>query len=222
MVRRICAIARAQGGVLSLILTLRTTVTAQESVSRTQDLRDSSETDSRVQQEYEANRLGLFVGTDARAKPKSADRWTLAYEGRDMKPLEGTAFYEKIGRPDLVRDYHLKQLAKIVLGVTGGLTLAYGVVLGLYAAGGSDFFKIPGWYPVAFIVGGTGLLVWGLLIDPNPVNELEARGLVDAYNQRLKDRLGLSSEREHRSAVRVAVAPMVSSAGGGLSLQLSF
>ena len=199
------------------------------------------------QQEYEINHLGLFQDAEASAEPaESRGRWTLAYQGKDMKPLEGSAFYERVGRSDLALAYQRKQGLKVGLTATGGIFFGLGVLVEVVAlaaasSGGcssSTYFGCIGsrieadaagkvaLIGLGLIAGGTGLLVGGFVINPNPVSDAEARRLVDEYNQRLKERLGVSakpeSTPEQREKVRIALAPAISTSGGGLSLQVSF
>ena len=50
--------------------------------------------------------------------------------GEDGKPLEGEAFYQKVGRADLVEAYQGGMRTKTVIGLAGGATLlAGGIVL---------------------------------------------------------------------------------------------
>ena len=88
---------------------------------------DASDLARLRQQEYEIDHLGLFADAEASAEPaKSRGRWTLAYEGKDMKPLEGSSFYEKVGRSDLALAYQRKQGLKVGLTATGGIFLGLG------------------------------------------------------------------------------------------------
>jgi len=208
---------------------------------------DASDLARLRQQEYQINHLGLFQDADASAESaESRSRWTLAYEGKDMKPLEGFAFYEKVGRSDLALAYQRKQGLKVGLTATGGIFFGLGVLfevgaLAAASSGGCSSSTYLGCVgsgigagaagTAAFIgfglIGvGTGLLAGGFVINPNPVGDAEARRLVDEYNQRLKERLGMSSELEstpeQREKVQIKVAPAISTSGGGLSLRVSF
>jgi hypothetical protein len=162
-----------------------------------------------------------------------------------LEPLEGPAFYEKLGRPDLVEAYRNREQLKNGLKILGGVTTAVGLVLGIAAVSsiGSDCVSTPsnwcfgprvsknsqligGLVGLGLVAGGTGMLVAGFVINPNPVDAVEARQLADEYNAKLKDRLGVASEfapaRQYRPPVRISVAPMLSTSTNGIALQLSF
>ena len=161
-----------------------------------------------------------------------------------LEPLEGPAFYEKLGRPDLVEAYRNREQLKNGLKILGGVTTAGGLVLGMAALfSGNDCVSTPsdwclaprvskssrltlGLVGLGLVAGGTGMLVAGFVINPNPVDAVEARQLADEYNAKLKDRLGVASEfapaRQYRPPVRISVAPMLSTSTNGIALQLSF
>jgi hypothetical protein len=74
--------------------------------------------------------------------------------------------------------------------------------------------------------GGTGMLVAGFVINPNPIDAIQARKLADEYNDKLRNSLGIESSIEssqrYRPPLRLTVAPLLSTSGGGLALHLSF
>src|SRR5262249_35034081 len=74
-----------------------------------------------------------------------------------------------------------------------------------------------------------GVSITGLAIavhfegDPPPLGESDARALADAYNQRLRTKLGLPPRVSHRALLRdVTVAPYVSAGDGGLVVRARF
>ncbi|RKH64751.1 hypothetical protein, partial [Corallococcus aberystwythensis] len=148
--------------------------------------------------------------------PKTVARWTLPYEGKHKKPLEGVAFYEKLGKADLVDEYQSNMRKKILIGVAGGATMVAGsaLILGVLGPkdkdcdlGRPDFsacvrgnldrgdkrltLSLIG-MGVALV--GVGVLTYGVWLTPHPVAPYKARELADGYNQQLQRELGLSDD----------------------------
>ncbi|MCE9572876.1 MAG: hypothetical protein K8W52_06945 [Deltaproteobacteria bacterium] len=173
-------------------------------------------------------------------------RWTAS---RGEVPLEGTAFYEAIGRPDLVRAYHRRgRIGVAALVVSGGLIVGSLVVAtrsptvapDYSGCQPSDFFcrmsaesaadeqsrdKAKPYIAAAtiMILGsgvGVGVGIWYLL-RKHPVGEAEARRLGAEYNRKLRADLGLSAARS-QARRSIAWAPYVTPTGAGLALGGSF
>jgi len=160
-------------------------------------------------------------------------------------PLEGSAFYEKIGRRDLLETYQRRVQLKNGLKILGALTTAAGLVLSVAAFTSNNDCPNPsrdswcigsgisknrqlaaGLIGAGLAAGGTSMLVAGFVINPDPVDAREARQLADEYNQKQTNASGDRSEAEaakkSQATVQIAVAPLASKSGGGLALQLSF
>ncbi len=159
-------------------------------------------------------------------------------------PLEGSAFYEKIGRRDLLETYQRRVQLKNGLKILGTLTTAVGLVLSVavftsnndcpnpsrdFQCIGSGIGKnrqlAVGLIGVGLAAGATGMLVAGFVINHDPVDARGARQLADEYNQKQTNASGDRSEGEaakSRAKVQIAVAPLASKSGGGVALQVSF
>lgn len=179
-------------------------------------------------------------------------RTTLPYEGKFKKPLEGDAFYQKVGRQDLVQAYQDKMTTKTVLGVTGGAAALVGAIVGIngIAAKNEDCGSTTNYTNFqacfdrnsqrfdekqkTFLTGmgisaaGLGLLMVGIFINPHPITPSEARELADDYNKKLKAGLGLSEDGkpiappERPAALQARFSPVFRSDGGGLVLSGTF
>jgi hypothetical protein len=160
----------------------------------------------------------------------SVSRWSVPYEGKFKKSLEGKAFYERLGRKDLVAAYEKRIATKATLGVLGGAAVVGGGLLmyqGLTAKHedcdvfssswdactaandrrfSSGLKKAGVGLGVMAVVGG-GLLGGALLMNPHPVNGSQARELADAYNKQLRVDLGL--EEDGDAPKRPSVPPVL-------------
>lgn len=174
-----------------------------------------------AQEQYELRHIGF---DDFVAVPTSSlatyttpvARWSVPYEGKYRKPLEGEAFYQKVGRADLVEAYQGRMRTKAVIGLAGGATLlAGGIVLFSGISRNTedcDAFS-PGFgacmdrnqrsfdsgrsraqLGAVIAAAGTGLLFYAFMRDAHPVTASEARELADVYNKQLRTELGLSDE----------------------------
>lgn len=127
------------------------------------------------------------------------------YEGSMQRRLSMPEFFEKVGRPDLAARYVTRASVRDALTVGGAAV----VVLGLVTAGAlldarsgdcltSSCSATHSDQVAAALAGGGGallgggLIAGGLLVDPMPVGDQEARDLARDHNQKLKASLGLS------------------------------
>ncbi|OJH36702.1 hypothetical protein BON30_32430 [Cystobacter ferrugineus] len=175
---------------------------------------------------------------------------TLPYEGKFKKPLQGDAFYQKVGRTDLVEAYHGKMTFKTVLGVVGGGALVGGIIAGVAGSAANkaedcdafnDFSACfdRNWERAdrrraAFVTGlgisgaGIAVLAAALFINPHPVTPSEARELADGYNKQLRSDLGLSEDGKpvapprSPSTIQARFSPVFRADGGGLLLSGTF
>jgi len=196
--------------------------------------------------EYDLHYIGFddFL-TEDNGLPR---HWTIPYEGKFKKPLDGVAFYEKLGRQDLVESYESKAKLKAGLEIAG-LAVAVGGIVYMVAEAASQGHQDcgvasspnfsacvaqnanQGVSATPFIIGtgtalvGGSLVLAGASIDPNPVDTVEARQLADAYNQGLKAQAETSSIEKPASkapGVALTLAPIVEPSGAGLGLTLRF
>ncbi|RKH57741.1 hypothetical protein [Corallococcus llansteffanensis] len=179
--------------------------------------------------------------------PKTLGRWSIPYEGKHKKPLEGVGFYEKLGRADLVAAYQSNVRKKVVIGVVGGATMVAGMGLVLGGLGPRDEdcdIGRPDFSAcirrnldrgdkrltlsmVGMGVGlvGVGVLTYGVWLNPHPIEPYQARELADGYNQQLQGELGLSEDpartpqtRKFPGLIQASLSPTVGPDGGGLQL----
>lgn len=171
-------------------------------------------------EQYEQQYIGFDDVIAVRATTGTVvSQTTIPYEGKYKKPLEGDAFYKKLGRADLVQAYEGKVALKTVLGILGGGALVGGAIYGITSlnAKDEDCSQYFGDYAShsacfdrnlargdqqrgAFVAGlgisaaGIGVLAAAILINPHPVTPSEARELADGYNKKLKTDLGLAED----------------------------
>ncbi len=164
--------------------------------------------------------------------------WSIPYQGKYRKPLEGADFYEAVERHDLTDLYRKKRNLKTGLIVAGLLGSSAGYVLLLYGivAAGTEVCTGPydcnTEYDFTLAGVGAGIALVGSIVwlvaasmNPHPIDATEARRIADQHNQRLRDRLGLSNDS---AALDIPQAPKArfswdayaSQGGAGLSLRL--
>jgi hypothetical protein len=203
------------------------------------------DTPTRPQIDYDLNYIGfddfLVVGPHF-----GAQRWTIPYEGKFKKPLDGAAFYEKLGRQDLVQSYESRSRLRTGLMIAGVAVAAGGIAyatIGMASnhldcgnlsspgfsacvAHGANFDATP------LIIGGVvtlvggGVFLGGASINPDPVDVVQMRQLAEQYNESLRGN-AMNSDPEPASGpsspeVRLAVSPVLGGSGGGLQLEMVF
>lgn len=139
------------------------------------------------------------------------------YHGKYHEPLEGSAFYEAIERPDLASSYRLRQALNITM-FAGGTALFF---YGFFA------FHDNGLLTIGSVLAGGVLGSIGFYRANDPVDEPTARRLADEHNRRLKRRLGLPTDLNPDQSPQPVmrgwrVSAVVSPAGGALALKLTF
>lgn len=153
--------------------------------------------------------------------------WMTPYRGKGRKSIDGSEFYEIVGRPDLASDYRTGRAWRTGFKVGSGVLLAGGLVF----AGMSLFHWVScdeGACDDAkneLIIGG-GLLggslamnLVGSAIHPHPITSDEARRMADEYNDQLKKELGLSAALQAPAdGIRAGLAALP---GGGAAMTLS-
>ena len=166
--------------------------------------------------------------------------------GKYHEPLASDDFYRRVGREDLAAQYDAANRVRVgviasSVVVTLG-SLAVGMVYAFQSAPScnpaasnfmgcldaqSDFEATHVRDGVLLSVGGslvgTGLMLAGLLDDPEPVSLAQRRELADEHNQKLRQELGLPVDPSARadapaSGPELAVAPLLSPTGGGVAL----
>jgi hypothetical protein len=178
------------------------------------------------------------------------NQWVVPYEGKYKKPLEGAAFYKKVGREDLVAAYHGKMGTKTVMGLLGGAAIVGGGLFTLTAIlseeqqcdpfspdysdcvtrndGLFDDRMVKSLIGLGIAGGGSALMTASFSIDPNPVTPSEARELADGYNKRLKVELGLAEEEAptedptRAPVIQARITPAIGPGGAGLVLSGTF
>ncbi len=160
-------------------------------------------------------------------------------KGEQNEPLEGPALYEYIGRKDLADQYRTKRLIR---GAVLGTSVA------VAAVGAWVFASRPActwrWTPIgedcsgvegersskltisiaSVAVAVAGFLYFGLSTS-HPVPWSTRKGLIDDYNQKLGEELGVVLVRDEEpppppEPTRYALEPWATGDGGGLSLRV--
>ncbi len=170
--------------------------------------------------------------------------WSIPYQGKLKKPLEGDEFYKTIGRQDLAEEYNNRKVLRWTLMVGGiGLEMA-GLIVGLTSIGNksdecesydysnpnkcsyykSDYTQL--WIGMGVMGAGIVSFFIGMFTPAHPISAYEGRQLADQYNKKLKQRLGLSSSRQNRltasAAWRFTLSSFSTNSGGGLNLSTRF
>ena len=167
-----------------------------------------------------------WVGIDAQTGVAVA-RWTVPYMGKYKKSLKGSKFYDALGREDLVKRFKQRTGVKVGLMAGGGLLLAGGMGLLMYSILGDvdvdeEFDNKPPLISgIALGVVGAAAMTWGVFFKRHPVKEEEALRLVDEYNTKLRDELGLTEEllrsyKKLSTFTDLALTPLALPGGGGL------
>lgn len=171
----------------------------------------------------------LHVVGDPRGERTSGDPDEVLM-GAGTRPLSGGTLYTTLGRRDLAQSYGTRSTAKVLLGLGGVAAAATGGAL-LYLSATSSCVKmvytspgavwdtclvrsVPDLTVPALGAGavGLGLLIWGLVLSPHPVDATELKGLIDEHNAHLRKELGVGSTPP------VTVVPVVGPGGGGVAL----
>jgi hypothetical protein len=190
----------------------------------------SAEARAEYEQKY------LDVGDQMAADGDSSTRYRV-YQGKYRKSITEADFYRLVGRPDHAdfakRRYQLQ--GGLVIG--GVVVLAVATFMGFLATldhceravndplygecvqmnRTQDRNRIV---RVALLLGGGGLAMSALLVNPHPAPPEEMRRLADEYNRALRNRL--TAGREKRSGLRLQAVPYAAPGGGGLVLRGAF
>lgn len=162
-------------------------------------------------------------------------RW-VAFRGDPSTTLEPREFYRVLGRDDLARAYGLRRAAMIGSYVVGGVALVVSGLLTISAVeGGSvcDLFTLGDrcvdiGSPLGPLVFSVGVSVAGIVMgyhfyrNPHPIDENDARTLADAYNQRLRGKLGLPVGIRRPLTRDLTLTPYVAGWDSGLVLRGRF
>jgi hypothetical protein len=162
----------------------------------------------------------------------------VVHQGDLDEDVEPTAFYAKVGRPDLAQGYTRRKYAMIGGFVASGAALAVGSALLFYELRDQcpmtlsyDAFTVCekdhrptfggplialGTSAIAFTVG-----IW-YFYHPHPISENDAKALADAYNQRLRRELGLPVVTREPLLHDVKLTPLVARGDAGLVLGARF
>ncbi len=109
------------------------------------------------------------------------------YQGRARRSLEGSAFYDVVGRPDLASAYRTRSAIRWTsLATSTALVVAGAVSIFVMEAtrDNRDFIL-----PISLFVGGAAAATVYPFLDPHPVSAREARELAEEHNERLRAEL---------------------------------
>jgi hypothetical protein len=185
--------------------------------------------------------LGIYVRGDAVNSPL---RWAVPYQGKDMILLKGADFYKAVERNDLATKYRRRKAAKIALLILGPTLIVTGAVLWAVGANAEtgechsrssiDNHCTSYEHNKVMIGVGNGLTAAGffiflpsLFIQPHPVTAGEAHRLVQDYDRKLRQELGLSEEdintpKKVSAVGPIEVEPFLIRDGAGLALSARF
>lgn len=190
-----------------------------------------------AQEEYE--RRAVWLQGITRISANQYGAWSHSWEeprlGKYGKSVSWPEFFELVGRADLTRQIEaaesssqrtggsvLQTLGMLSFAVGGSVALT-GVLIGSASDGdqGGSMTK----YGAIIGLGGIAAFVGGRsLVESAPqypqVEPHEVREMVDTYNSKLKQDLGLAQARRARPAI--SLAPVLGHRTGGLVLSGSF
>ncbi len=242
---------------LAIIALLTTTPTfANEQVQGSEPITEPGPLLSREEalEQYELRHIGFddYITLALTYSPLSMlnrpNRWTVPYEGKYKKPLEGEAFYRKIGRDDLVAKYASRSATKLTFKIVGGVAAVGGLTFAIASLAaeqedcplGPEFSACWGrrsaaeartatkfWVGAGVSMVGVGLLMWGAFLNPHPIDASEARELADGHNKRLRQELGLTdvpapAPRKRSTVIQARLTPVVGPHTGGLLVNGTF
>jgi hypothetical protein len=200
-----------------------------------------------ARQQYDEQYLdfedGSVVGASGRGGP--IEEGSRPVHGKHGRLLDDEEFYRMVERPDLVSRYQKRRWVRNGLMVVGGLTIvgASAAAIGILASSrpcvsGGDGMgclatgleRLGNSADIALIGGGVGLglFLMGVLMNPQPIEPGEARGLAGGFNQRLRTKLKLEqADSASGGAGRQAFPPLsvgffASHASGGVVLSAHF
>lgn len=179
---------------------------------------------------YEKSYLHFGLGTPAVGAGVATSY--RVYRGRFAQVVGAEDFYRIVGRQDLADKYRGRKKTRRNMFI-GSVALVAGVVVSellrrdCSGEGSSiqealdDLNSCRTRFRVASVVmglGGVGLGVGGLVLEPHPVSKAEVRELADSYNRGLRSRLGLAEGVARRPAEpRLRLELFVDRGGGGLA-----
>lgn len=138
---------------------------------------------------------------------RTLEQWITPYQGKYRQPLETLAFFELVGRTDLVAAYQKRNRVRLSIGLGGaGLMVGGGGLIAWGLVGSCTKIDVANdrcltrdSRPVIAggALAGVGLaaLLAATAVDPNPVDGPTARKIADMYNKRLLRELGLQETR---------------------------
>lgn len=166
-----------------------------------------------------AQALGVRDLTTVRRDGTAGDRqhWLFpdgpwdAFQGADHHPIDDEAFFQIVGREDLLRRYQHKSIVKKSLSYGGGALLVGGLLFASVAAvldkdGDQTLYlgsapprsgPSPVW---GLAVAGAGLAaaIAGHVLDPRPIDADAAETLARDYDRGLRTSLGISEVASQR------------------------
>jgi len=194
----------ALSGTSGQLLTAMTGSAGNEGVSSsavsaiTHVQKEAEEGNKKAQEEYDLKFVGFDDGITVNARTGALlATWSIPFQGKYKKPLEGVDFYQAIGREDLAAKFNQVMAVRNPLVYSGLALIAVGLAVPLVGFVTTDWSTPYNYSPVSLFAGlgisVVGFTLWGVGIhmDPNPVTAIEARQLVDEHNTSLRKKLGL-------------------------------
>lgn len=137
-------------------------------------------------------------------KGKGAGTTVSFYQGQDRRYVDTEEAYVLLGGPDLARRYVRRQRSIKVLNGAGGVFVGVGVGMTLYSLLAPGDSGVNEWGTWGASITSLGFVFYFLAstLKPHPIEPLEMRALVQSYNRRLLNDLGVSESelpQEYRS-----------------------
>ena len=156
--------------------------------------------------------LDQFVGFEKERSTKVSAmfrKWNEPYRGAYRQPLTGRTFYEHVGQPDLADKYRRRSTAKwLLIGAGAGCVLGGSLLMFASPRGGAN--AAPMALGGITMIGGAGAIAGGVLMNPHPVSDAEARVMAAGFNRELANELGVDAARlqqEKKGNVDIVLGP---------------
>jgi hypothetical protein len=161
------------------------------------------------------------------------------FQGKADQQIDALTFYRALGRDDLVAAYHQRRYAMYGGFIAGGVGFATAALLNVtdlanYGAcdrkmgAAADLCQmnqrgslVPTIIALGVAVAGTAVGTY-FYRNPQPVDEDTARSLAAAYNQRLRQVLGLPEPTRHAGLRDFKLIPFVAERDAGIALGARF
>ena len=196
---------------------------------------NASDRDARVK-EFEERAIWMqgYAAVDSRSG-RIVSTWSVPIQGRYGEALIGPSFYEYIGEPDFARTFKKRKATRTAIMLAGGAVAGGGLGYMLLSSQVPSQCSTDRCYEeidranaqasaigISIVTAGTVTLLIPFFIDPHPVKANERSRLVDEYNDKLREELGLGKARPTSLGATFSAGGWVGANGGGAQVAGTF